>query len=179
MPDELKKVSKYDSEALIEALRKAKEESDLTNADIEAESGIPESTIAKLLSGRTPNPTFETVACTAYTLGVSLDSLTKTAIEPETLPEISTPDNPLTVTLSRQLVRSYEREILRGQERERKLERRNLIKDVVIVIALAGLLFYLLWDVTHPSEGMIRYGTVYVPGYISEAVEKVADFFSI
>lgn len=179
MPDELKTVTNYDTEALIEALRKAKDASDLTNADIEAESGIPESTIAKLLGGRTPNPTFETVARTAYALDVSLDTLSKAAIQPETLPEISTPDNPLTTTLSRQLVRSYEREIQRGQERERKLERRNTIKDIIIVVALAGLLFYLLWDITHPTEGMIQYGTAYVPGYFSEAVDRLKDLFTI
>ena len=179
MPDELKTVTNYDTEALLEALRKAKDASDLTNADIAAESGIPESTIAKLFSGRTPNPTFETVACTAYALGVSLDSMALKAITPEILPEISTPDNPLTVTLSRQLVRSYEREIYRGQEREKKLERRAVIKDVILVLALAGLLFYLLWDVTHPTQGMIQYGTVYIPEGVKEAFAGIADWFTV
>lgn len=175
--DELNTVTKYNTEALLEALRKAKDDSDLTNADIAEESGIPESTIAKLFGGRTPNPTFETVACTAYALGISLDSLAQKAIEPETIPEFVTPENPLTVKLSRQLVRSYEREVARGQARERKLEIQNYIKDVIIVFALAGLLFYLIWDITHPTDGVIQYGTVYIPEFLRSAKDMAERIF--
>lgn len=48
------------------------------------------------------------------------------------------------------LQKSHERELA-----EKKLSRK--IKDVLLILAIGGLIFYLVWDLTHPTEGMIQY----------------------
>lgn len=60
---------------LIAALRQAKEAAAETNASLAEKSGVPLSTVAKILSGSVASPTFEQVAALAAVLGLSLDAL--------------------------------------------------------------------------------------------------------
>ena len=46
---------------MIEKLRQLKEKSRMTNQQISERSNIPESTVARIFSGKTPNPTIATV----------------------------------------------------------------------------------------------------------------------
>lgn len=46
---------------MIEKLRQLKKKSHMTNQQISEKSNIPESTVARIFSGKTPNPTIATV----------------------------------------------------------------------------------------------------------------------
>lgn len=48
------------------------------------------------------------------------------------------------------------------------------IKDTLLVLAFGGLVFYLLWDLTHPSEGMIQYQV-----YARQLSQWMTDIFTL
>ena len=56
---------------MIEKLRQMKEKSHMTNQQIAEKSNIPESTVARIFSGKTPNPTITTVTAMARAMGGS------------------------------------------------------------------------------------------------------------
>lgn len=56
---------------MIDKLRQLKKESHMTNQQIAEKSNVPESTVARIISGKTPNPTISTVASMARAMGGS------------------------------------------------------------------------------------------------------------
>lgn len=59
----------------IEKLKTLKAAKNFTLQRLADESGIPQSTISRVLSGQTDNPTFQTIAVLVKTMGGSLDEL--------------------------------------------------------------------------------------------------------
>ena len=83
---------------MIEKLRQLKKESHMTNQQIAEKSNIPESTVARIFSGKTPNPTVTTVVSMAKAMGCSAadllndkDDSASAATSPENT-EIRVPD---------------------------------------------------------------------------------------
>lgn len=60
---------------MIEKLRQLKKKSQMTNQQIAEKSSIPESTVARIFSGKTPNPTITTVISMARAMGGSAADL--------------------------------------------------------------------------------------------------------
>lgn len=60
---------------MIEKLRQLKKKSHMTNQQIAEKSNIPESTVARIFSGKTPNPTIATVISMARAMGGSVADL--------------------------------------------------------------------------------------------------------
>lgn len=60
---------------MIEKLRQLKERSHMTNQQIAEKSSVPESTVARIFSGKTPNPTITTVISMARAMGGSAADL--------------------------------------------------------------------------------------------------------
>ena len=56
---------------MIEYLRQLKKKSHMTNQQIAEKSNIPESTVARIFSGKTPNPTMTTVVAMTRAMGGS------------------------------------------------------------------------------------------------------------
>lgn len=56
---------------MVEKLKQMKEKSHMTNQQIAKKSNIPESTVARIFSGKTPNPTITTVTAMARAMGGS------------------------------------------------------------------------------------------------------------
>ena len=56
---------------MVEKLRQLKEKSHMTNQQIAEKSNIPESTVARIFSGKTPNPTIATAVSMAKAMGGS------------------------------------------------------------------------------------------------------------
>lgn len=88
---------------MIEKLRQLKKRSHMTNQQIAEKSNIPESTVARIFSGKTPNPTITTVISMARAMGGSaVDLLSEEDIKnaennsadnEENDPEFMKPDN--------------------------------------------------------------------------------------
>ena len=60
---------------MVEKLRQLKKKSNMTNQQIAEKSNIPESTVARIFSGKTPNPTVTTVISMARAMGGSAADL--------------------------------------------------------------------------------------------------------
>ena len=59
---------------IVERLKSKKAEMGVTNAWIEKMSGVPESTVTKVLNGTNKSPTIATIGPIAAALGVSIDA---------------------------------------------------------------------------------------------------------
>lgn len=88
---------------MIEKLRQLKKKSHMTNQQIAEKSNIPESTVARIFSGKTPNPTIATVISMARAMGGSAadllneDDVKKTEDNSEDNPEFIKPDSESTI----------------------------------------------------------------------------------
>ena len=60
---------------MIEKLKTMKKNSQMTNQQIAEKSGVPESTVARIFSGKTPNPTIVTVISIVRAMGGTVDDL--------------------------------------------------------------------------------------------------------
>lgn len=60
---------------MIEELRQLKKQSHMTNQQIAEKSNLPESTVARIFSGKTPNPTVATVVAMTRAMGGPLRML--------------------------------------------------------------------------------------------------------
>lgn len=140
------------SDTLVQCLRAQRELMGLTVAQIAERSGMPESTVTKVLNGTVRTPSYETVAPIAKALGVSLDSLE--ADKPDMT--YSPPDMadaagmPYAEHISR-IVGIYEKRL---KEKTRWLN----ILAIVLAVLVGALLFFLMYDITHPTLGWVQYG---------------------
>lgn len=66
-------------EKMLERLRAMKETSKMTNKDIANATGIPESTINKIFTGVTKDPTLSKVSAIVHCLGYTLDDLSESS----------------------------------------------------------------------------------------------------
>ena len=120
-----------------EDLKRMKEERKLTTKQISELSGIPESTISRILSGQTDNPSFDTICALVRAMGGSLDEFTgiqSSADAPESLA----------------LVDLYEQMID---------EKNRLIKWLMAVccILIAVFVFIVLFDLINGNIGFVQY----------------------
>ena len=117
---------------IIDELRQLKEQSNMTNQQIADKSGIPASTIARILSGQTDNPSFQTVSDMVKAMGGSLDQITGTASR-----------NPDAVT----------------ELYEKIIENKNkwIARLFAFALSMVGVLVFLvLYDLFNRSTGYIR-----------------------
>lgn len=120
-----------------EDLKRMREERKLTTKQISELSGIPESTISRILSGQTDNPSFDTICALVRAMGGSLDEFTgiqSSADAPESLA----------------LVDLYEKMID---------EKNRLIKWLMAVccILIAVFVFIVLFDLINGNIGFVQY----------------------
>ena len=121
----------------IEELKKLKSESKLTTKQTSELSGIPESTISRVLSGQTDNPTFDTVCAIVKAMGGSLD-------------KIVDPQADLTQSDASPLIALYEK-IIAQKEYYIKV----LITFCVVLVSV--LILFVLCDLLNGTRGFIRY----------------------
>lgn len=144
---------------MLHCLVQQKEALGYTNAIIAEMSGVPESTVTKVLNGANRSPGFETISPIARVLGVSLDELSVKETAP---PDTST----LTVGVSH-IISSYERRL---REKNRWI---NILAVAVAALILL-LIFFLIYDITHPSLGWVQYTAI--PGNIVSEFIKTANW---
>lgn len=117
-------------------LRKLKEARNMTVQDISNKSGIPASTISRILSGQTETPYFSNVVDMVIAMGGSIDTIV--GIKPAK----SAPNN--------ELIELYERDL--AHERIVNHRFRILISAIISI-----LLIVLAIDLLNGNIGYIRY----------------------
>ena len=60
---------------MVEKLKELKQRTNMTNQQIAEKSGIPESTVARIFSGKTPNPTILTVVSIVRAMGGTAEDM--------------------------------------------------------------------------------------------------------
>nr|DAE53798.1 MAG TPA: structural protein [Caudoviricetes sp.] len=139
-----------------QALRRAKDAAGETNRSLAEKSGVPEHTVAKILSGATQNPTYDQVAAMAVALDLDLNTLDHVQPQPTAAAEAVTQAQ---LDGANQIIALYKERLA---VYERGVRQRN-----VIICALLGLLSvfatafvaYVIMDARNPDYGFIRPGS--------------------
>lgn len=127
---------------LHEKLSELKSQAGMTAQQIAEKGHVPASTVSRVLSGQTPDPSFQTVTAIVQALGGSVDELLG----------LSAPPAP-------PCQHHEELERLLAEKDARLKDKDRIICVLIIACAiLATVAFgYLIWDATHPTQGMITY----------------------
>ncbi len=148
----------------LKRIRELKKEKDLTNEEIAEIADVPENTVAKIMSGQTQDPRFESVARIIIALGGSVDQVL--GLAPEN-PEPTPTRVDAVVSNYAELLKTKEELIAEKEKRINSLERavQNLRREKSrILFFFAGFMFliimffiYIIIDLSNGGFGMIRY----------------------
>lgn len=155
----------------LKKIRELKKEKGLSNEDIAEIADVPETTIAKIMSGTTQDPRFETITRIIIALGGSVDQILGIAPEnPEPLPTRvdSVVSNYIDILKAKDdLIAEKEKRIEVQDKRINSLDKavQNLRKEKSrILFIFAGFMFliiaffiYLIIDMSNGGFGMFRY----------------------
>lgn len=155
----------------LKKIRELKKEKDLSNEDIAEIADVPETTVAKIMSGQTQDPRFESVAKIIIALGGSVDQILGIAPEnPEPLPTRvdSVVSNYIDILKAKDdLIAEKEKRIEVQDKRINSLDNavQNLRKEKSrILFFFAGFMFliiaffiYLIIDISNGGFGYFRY----------------------
>lgn len=144
-----------------EKLVEMKKKSGLSTQQTADLSGVPASTITRMLSGQTEEPTFSNIAKVVKTWGGSLDELV--GIEPKTVTVTKTE----TLPSDERLINLYERAIASKNRWIKWL----FVLTLVLVFFFIGVLIF---DVITPDTGWYQEATSLMSD-ASEQIRSVAD----
>ena len=155
---------------IVEKLRQMKEKSHMTNQQIAEKSNIPESTVARIFSGKTPNPTIATVIAMARAMGGSAaDFFNEDGMEA---------DNSQAADDNNGLLSAAERGNASDVGNHAgNSSRENYYEDIIsfynnalkkkdewisrlfwcLVAVMLFILFVLVFDILHPDLGFVKY----------------------
>ena len=180
-------VPSCDMDAVIAFINRVIREKDIDLHELSEVADVPYQTLYKILKSVTKDPRCETIFRISRALNISLDYLmVLSAGDQDTDPSLplTVDDEPVTKSAIRHLVSAYQQTInvlkLQIASYERELKERKLsrlIRDILLAAAFAGLAFYVVWDLTHPTEGMIQYQVW--RDYAAHAADKITDFFGL
>lgn len=141
---------------IIAGIIRCKEAAGLTNQQLADSSGVPKATVDRILSGRTENPTIQTILDLANAVGYEFSAL------PDT-PEVPAPTDSghaALISVYRERIAAYERLIARDERNHNRLlaEKNRWLKfslllNIILVSAIIGVLIY---DITHLDVGWVR-----------------------
>lgn len=113
----------------------------MTAQEIADKSGIPLSTVSRVLSGTTDNPSFVTIRDIVKAMGGSLDAIAGIVVTPEKSAQVEE------LNEAKELLRKS------LEEKNKWLTRLAIYAGVVSFLLVALLIFILIIDYTDPSRG--------------------------
>ena len=154
------------TQVLIQKIREAKETKRITNEDISEMTGIPETTVSRILSGASKRPGFENVLTIAIALGISVDKILSAALPGEEPPkevENVVESYASVLKLKDDLLESKDRLIEELQETHERYKRNNtrltavvFVLGAVLCCCCIALTAYFVVDVFHGDVGFFR-----------------------
>lgn len=136
--------------AIIDGINARKAAMNMTNQQISDESGVPKSTIDRVLRKDTENPTIQVVLAIAQAVGYEF-GVPAAAQSPEIIHE-----DPH----FRHIITMYERQIadMRRDHNRERTEKNRWIKILSLIIAMlgAGIIAILLIDILNPTVGWFQ-----------------------
>lgn len=139
---------------IIDKIKEAKTEKGITAADISQLSGVPLATLNRILNGKTPNPTLESIVPIAIALGLSIDELMGLKI-PEDTP-IATPVVTALDSYA-ELLKEKDKtiEMLKDINEKDRIQKQRLLWFIGIFVI--GVVFFLVLDIVNGNIGYLRY----------------------
>lgn len=144
-----------------EMLNQMKKKSGLTTQQTSDQTGVPASTITRMLTGETEEPTFSNIAKVVKVWGGSLDELV--GIPPKTAVETKT------INSDERIINLYERSLTSKNGWIKRL----FIINMVLIAFLIGILIY---DIANPDRGWYREVIEAMNNYAST---NIKDFFNM
>ena len=154
------------TQVLIQKIREAKDAKRITNEDISEMTGIPETTVSRILSGASKRPGFENVLTIAIALGISVDKILSAALPGEETPkevENVVESYASVLKLKDDLLESKDRLIEELKETHERYKRNNTRLTTVVFVLGAVLCFccvaltaYFVMDIFHEDVGFFR-----------------------
>lgn len=145
---------------IIEGIVARKVEIQMTSQQLSDASGVPKSTIDRILRGDTPNPSMQTILDLAAAVGYSFGNHPQLEPAVHNAAGIKDPLILQIISVYEDRVRSYEERIKRNTAHFNMLlsEKNRWIKlsltlNIILVIFICAVLLY---DATHPDVGWIR-----------------------
>ena len=133
----------------LERLRVLKDKSGMSAKEIADKSGIPESTVTRILSGKTPNPTIISVMDIIKAMGGKASDVFDDNAQVNTLPKV-----PQTVVTDMEKKNS---EVIELYERIIKSKDRTIKLLTYVLLGLASvIIFLLLFDLFNGGIGYFR-----------------------
>ena len=155
-------------ESIVETLKNMKSEQNLTLQQISSASGVPISTVNRILSGQTENPSFRDVAAIVAAMDGSLDAITGLQkVEGENSPLLDSNVMQLLLTMQNYYTKAldttrqqYMREIESKDKQYRDIladKNRWLRRLFLCLIAMIAVIsFLLIIDFTNPAIGFFH-----------------------
>lgn len=155
-------------ESIVETLKNMKSEQNLTLQQISSASGVPVSTVNRILSGQTENPSFRDVAAIVAAMDGSLDAMTGLQKLDETTSQLLDP-NVMQLLLTMQsyyakTLDSTRQQYMREIESKDK-QYRDILADknrwlrrlfLCLIGMMAVISFLLIIDFTNPAIGFFH-----------------------
>lgn len=176
---------------LVRELRKMKEASRLTTKQLSDISGVPESTVQRIMTGETANPTMQNVADLVSAMGGSLDELYSIKVSaPKKESDSQTMCHSVCAKRMADITALHERE-LENEKKHYEKEIGRLTKWLIFVTAafislVVGVLVFTTIDIVKGDVGWIRYDefarifahdTTYLNSLVSAAKDMMGGIF--
>lgn len=128
----------------------------VTNQQIADLSGVPIGTVSGMMSGQVASPNFQAVCAILTALNEDITAF-YTGQEPPEAPQSGNIDQINHMQefaikiVTEAITRAYVSDVAQRSERR---ERRAMILNMFFI---ALIVFFLIWDITHPTMGFIQY----------------------
>ena len=146
---------------IIDKIKEAKAEKGITTADISQLSGVPLATLTRILNGKTPNPTLESIVPIAIALGLSIDELMGLKIPEDTpvaAPVVTALDSYAELLKEKdQRIKEKDKtiEMLKDINEKDRIQKQRLLWFIGCFVI--GVVFVLFLDVFNGNIGFVRY----------------------
>ena len=135
----------------IDYLNELKEKLSITNDQLAQMSGVPESTVSRILNGTTDNPNFQTIVDIVRTLKGSIDVMEDLCHTAESAPK----ETESKKTVEKEEVQKARAEIFHAAIAVKNSWIRFLVG--LLVCVLSFVLIMIAYDLLHPNKGWIQY----------------------
>lgn len=143
---------------LIQDIAQRKEAMKITNQMLSDASGVPKTTVDRILRGDTPNPSMQTVLDMAYVVGYRLvnDNDTHTDGVDGQLVDMLLRESRLKTVQSNSLISAKDRTIEDKSNWVKFLTATSIAFALMLVVTWAGIAMLLHYDLTHTGIGYFR-----------------------
>lgn len=156
----------------LEKLQEYREKSKLTANQIADLSGVPVSTVTKILSGSTANPNVDSLAPIVKVIGGSMDEIFDIQ---SPAPDFTTARDTVDRNLLEHVFVGHNQEKASFCRQINFLKRQLLVFQLACAVMVLFVIGVVIFDITHPTLGYVQYTLQAV----TSALNYIMDMFTI